>query len=104
MRALIFVFAMILSEMAGGQQRPVEIDPNTKIQGGADLPGSSAAAGAGSRSDSKPTAGPRANDDDRRRDVAEPEKGTRPEDKPFTARKPSEQEEASKRQPAPLSR
>ena len=103
MRALALVLALSCG-MVVAQQRPADIDPNTKTQGGADLPGSSAAAGAGSRSDNKPTAEPRANDDDRRRDVAEPEKGTRPEDKPFTERKPAEQEEAGKRPPAPLSR
>jgi hypothetical protein len=91
MRAILFLFVMTLGGMAGAQQRPAaEIDPNTKIQGGADLPGSGAAAGAGTRSDNKPDAEPRPAE--RRRDVAQPEK-ERPEDKPISERKPYEPEE-----------
>ncbi len=90
MRALMFVIALSASGLAAAQQRPVEIDPNTKIQGGADLPGSGAAAGAGARSDNKPDADPRPAE--RRRDVTQPEK-ERQADKPISERKPYEPEE-----------
>jgi hypothetical protein len=93
MRALAFLIALSLWGMVAAQQRPAEIDPNTKTQGGADLPGSGAAAGAGVRPDDKPATAPRANDE-RRRDVAEPEKDLRTEERPFTERgKPGEREE-----------
>jgi hypothetical protein len=86
----MFVIALSASGLAAAQQRPVEIDPNTKIQGGADLPGSGAAAGAGARSDNKPDADPRPAE--RRRDVTQPEK-ERQADKPISERKPYEPEE-----------
>ena len=87
MRALVILIALLTCGMAAAQQRPAEIDPNTKIQGGADLPGSGAAAGAGARSDNRPEAEPMPAE--RRRDVAQPEK-ERPQDKPISERKPHE--------------
>jgi hypothetical protein len=90
MRVLVFLIALSTWGLAAAQQRPVEIDPNTKIQGGADLPGSGASAGAGARSDSRPEAEPMPAE--RRRDVAQPEK-ERQEDKPISERKPYEPEQ-----------
>jgi hypothetical protein len=67
--------------VAMGQPRPLEIDPNTKIEGGADAPGS----GAGVRPDRKldPTEPERA-------PAERTEKIDPKEDKPISARKPQE--------------
>ena len=69
---------------------PVEIDPNTKIQGGADPRGSGAAAGSGMRRDSKMDTEPRTEppgNNARGPDRTEPDK-----DKPFSERKPREED------------
>ena len=88
----VFAFGLALAAVAVfAEERPVEIDQNTKIQGGADVRGSGAHAGAGARSDSKVEGGPRANED-ARRDVAEPDKAERLEDKPISERRPREPE------------
>ena len=89
---LAFAAVAVLAE-----ERPVEIDQNTKIHGGADVRGSGANAGAGARSDNKPEGEPRSSEDPRR-DVAQPDKVERREDKPISERKPSEPE------PQPASR
>lgn len=82
MRALL-AFVCFLSVQAVAQQRPVEIDPNTRIQGGADVRGSGAKAGAEPRTD--PNLGVRPHDSDA---VANPQKVDPKEDKPISARKP----------------
>ena len=76
------------------EERPVEIDQNTKIQGGADVRGSGAHAGAGARSDNRVESGPRTTEDPRR-DVAEPDKAERREDRPISERRPREPEPQS---------
>ena len=76
------------------EERPVEIDQNTKIQGGADVRGSGAHAGAGARSDNKVERQPRTTEDTRR-DVAEPDQAERREDRPISERRPREPEPQS---------
>lgn len=90
---LALLYMMIPSAFA--QDKPREIDPNTKIQGGADVPGSGANAGAGARTDNRmePDArverrdGPRLEE---RGNVAGPERERAEKDRPLSARKPSE--------------
>ena len=87
-----FAFGLALAAFAVyAEERPVEIDQNTKIQGGADVRGSGAHAGAGARSDNKVEGQPRANED-ARRDVAQPDKTERLEDRPISERRPREPE------------
>jgi hypothetical protein len=70
--------------------RPIEIDPNTKIEGGADVRGSGASAGASTRSEEKTDA------DKPRTQQREDAEQNRPEkDKPISARKPQEREDPS---------
>jgi hypothetical protein len=45
MRSLLFLVLLPLSALAA--DKPIDIDPNTKIQGGADVRGSGANAGSG---------------------------------------------------------
>jgi hypothetical protein len=76
-----------------GQQRPPDIDPNTKIEGGADVRGSGANAGV-EKKEALET----------RSEHAEPEKAEREKDKPISARKPQEEREresAAKGESAP---
>ena len=98
MRAIIavmccFGFAVAVPAFAqegGAKVNPIDVDPNTKIEGGADVRGSGAAAGAGAGSDKKVEIPP---------DKRELEK-----DKPISERKPQEErepEEAAKRDSAP---
>jgi hypothetical protein len=103
------IFAIVLAAfplVAMGAERPVEIDPNTKIQGGADVRGSGANAGAGAQSDNRnrietdksriePAEEPRIHE---RGNVAGPDKSGPEKEKPISERKPQEREleEASK--------
>lgn len=90
-----FAFGLALAAFAVlAEERPVEIDQNTKIQGGADVRGSGAQAGSGARSDNKVEGETRASED-RRRDVAQPDKAERLEDKPISERRPREPEPQS---------
>jgi hypothetical protein len=88
----LLVTVLLMPLIALGQQRPTEIDPNTKIEGGADAPGSGAGIGP-----------------DRKLDPAEPEREPTvrtekidpKEDKPISARRPQDvnrerEEEAAK--------
>jgi hypothetical protein len=101
------VFALILGAFVSitlAAERPLEIDPNTKTQGGADVSGSGASAGAGAKTDNKietdksavgTPSEPRAEE---RGNVAGPEKSGPDKDKPISERKPQqrEPEDASK--------
>jgi hypothetical protein len=95
MRAILGVISLALVLPALAQDRSVDIDPNTKIQGGADLRGSGANAGAGATSDNKPQPDeklesvPRI---DERGDVARPDNTDPRKDKPISAREPRERE------------
>ena len=88
----------LISLAAVAAERPLDIDPNTKTQGGADLRGSGANAGAGAQSDNKietdkSRAGPA--DESRvheRGNVAGPDKSGPEKDKPVSERKPHERE------------
>ena len=79
-------------------ERPLDIDPNTKTQGGADLRGSGANAGAGAQSDNKiETNKSRAEPADESRghergNVAGPDKSGPEKDQPISERKPRERE------------
>jgi hypothetical protein len=74
---------------------PVEMDPNTRIQGGADPRGSGAAAGAGVRRDGKMDTEPRVESPGNA--VERPDKVDPDKDKPISERKPSEREKADER-------
>jgi hypothetical protein len=90
-----FAFGLALAAFAVlAEERPVEIDQNTKIQGGADVRGSGAHAGAGARSDNK-VEGEQRGREDARRGVAEPTKAERLEDRPISERRPREPEPQS---------
>ena len=80
MRSLLFLVLFPLAAIAA--DKPVEIDPNTKIQGGADVRGSGANAGAG------------ANTEERKKEDAEiqAQEQKRQKDKPTSERKPREDE------------
>ena len=71
--------------------RPAEIDPNTKIEGGADLRGSGAGAGAGARDEEK-----RQTDKSPVQPRDELDQNRPEQDKPISERKPREREDASK--------
>ena len=83
MRALILLISL-LAMQALAQQRPAEIDPNTKIEGGADVRGSGRNAGQQPRTD--PEAEARAPT----RDPVDPYKLSPKEDRPISARKPQD--------------
>ena len=55
MRAVVGLICVgvVLTALAQEQERRLEIDPNTKIEGGADVRGSGANAGASARPDNK---------------------------------------------------
>jgi hypothetical protein len=106
MRRFFVLVLVAFPLVALGAERPVEIDPNTKIQGGADVGGSGANAGAGAKTDNKietdksavgtpsETRGevrgePRA---DERGSVAGPDKSAAEKEKPISERKPQERE------------
>jgi hypothetical protein len=84
MRIVLSIIASLLSSGALAAEPPLEIDPNTRIQGGADPRGSGAAAGAGMRRDNKMDTEPRGNN------VPRPDKSEIDKDKPFAERKPRE--------------
>jgi hypothetical protein len=88
MRAIAGFILFGLAVPVVAQDR-LEIDPNTKIQGGADMRGSGASAGAGARPDNEIESGPRLEE---RRNVARPDKDDPKEDKPISERKPRERE------------
>jgi hypothetical protein len=90
----VLCFALVLPVSA---QNRVEIDPNTKIEGGADVRGSGANAGAGARSDNKIESETRVGRreeprEDERGNVAGPDPTAAEKDKPVSARKPQERE------------
>jgi hypothetical protein len=78
---------LLLSPMAFAQERPMEVDPNTKIQGGADMPASAGTAGAGARTDNRMESEPRV---EQRGEVAGPDRARVEKEKPISARKPEE--------------
>jgi hypothetical protein len=93
MRAFTGFIFLMLAVPAFAQDRRIEVDPNTKIEGGADVRGSGANAGA--------TTPPENKIEDRIPvDKRAPEK-----DEPISERKPQEQErereEPAKRESAP---
>ena len=55
MRAIVGLICVgvVLTALAQEQERRIEIDPNTKIEGGADVRGSGAGAGSGARPDNR---------------------------------------------------
>ena len=91
MKKLIALFVAGLAFAATAQERPGEIDPNTKIQGGADVRGSGASAGAGAQTESRteaekpPFSAPPAVHSPERIDRSDAAK-----DKPISERKPQE--------------
>ena len=78
---------ILVSSMVWAQERPQEVDPNTKIQGGADVPPSAGTAGAGARTDNRMESEPRA---EQRGEVAGPDGARMDKEKPISARKPEE--------------
>jgi hypothetical protein len=98
MRALLLASLGAVSFAVLATEPPVEIDPNTKIQGGADVRGSGAQAGAGARPDDKAGSGPRVEE---RESAARPDKSEPKEDKPISARKPQEDPAKGESAPAP---
>jgi hypothetical protein len=88
------VFSLLCSAVLAAPP-PLEIDPNTRIQGGADQRGSGAAAGAGMRRDNKMDSEPRLEapgNNAQRPDKVDPDR-----DKPFSERKPGERDQAEER-------
>ena len=78
---------LLVTQMVFAQERPTEIDPNTKIQGGADVPASAGTAGAGARTDNRRESEPRV---EQRGEVAGPDRARIDKEKPISARKPEE--------------
>lgn len=87
MRAILGVISLVLVLPAAAQDRSADIDPNTKIQGGADLRGSGA--GAGATSDNKPPPEEKIESVPR---IDEPENTDLRKDKPVSAREPQQGE------------
>jgi hypothetical protein len=95
MRATLGFICLAFSLTVLAQPRPIEIDPNTKIEGGADVRESGGNAGAGAHSDNKPQAGERTESEprlDERGDVARPEKTDPLKDKPVSEREPQQRD------------
>jgi hypothetical protein len=88
MRIALSVIVTLLLSAAMAAQPPLEIDPNTRIQGGADVRGSGAAAGAGMRGDNKMGTEPRVEPPGN--NVPRPDRTDPDKDKPITERKPPE--------------
>ena len=65
----------------------MEVDANTKIQGGADVPASAGTAGAGARTDNRMASEPRV---EQRGEVAGPDRAGIDQAKAIRARKPEE--------------
>jgi len=78
---------LLIAPMAWAQERPLEVDANTKIQGGADVPASAGSAGAGARTDNRMESEPRV---EQRGEVAGPDRARIDQEKPISARKPEE--------------
>ena len=96
MRAALSIIVSLLSSAAFAAQPPLEIDPNTRIQGGADVRGSGAAAGAGMRDDKIDTGSrvePPGNN------VERPAKSESNKEQPIRVRNPTERQERSKDDP-----
>ena len=83
MRAVVGLICVgaVLTALAQEQERRLEIDPNTKIEGGADVRGSGANAGASARPDNK-TEGKAPVEEHKQIE----------KDKPISERKPQERE------------
>ena len=97
MRRAIFLLLAALPLAVSAAEAPVDIDANTKTEGGADLRGSGANAGSGARSDDKIEDGTRLGRSEpprpaERGDVARPDAAAAEKDKPISARKPREPE------------
>ena len=88
MRTALSIIAQSLACSAFAAQPPLEIDPNTRIQGGADMRGSGAAAGAGARRDDKMDTEPRVEPPGN--NVQRPGQSESDKDKPISERKPTE--------------
>ena len=80
MRSLLFLVLLPLSALAA--EKPIDVDPNTKIQGGADLRGDSANAGA-----SAPTTAEAKKED---AEIQKNQKDKDKPDKPISERRPRE--------------
>ena len=96
MRAALSIILSLLSSAAFAAQPPLEIDPNTRIQGGADVRGSGAAAGAGMRDDKMDTGSrvePPGNN------VERSDKSESNKDQPISERKTAERQDRSKDDP-----
>ena len=98
MRTVLSVIISLLSWGAFSAQPPLEIDPNTRIQGGADVRGSGAAAGAGIRRDDKMDPAPRVEPPGH--NVERPDKSESDGDQPLSERKPTEHQDRGKDDPA----
>lgn len=83
----LLALLLLFIPVASAQQRPTDIDPNTKIQGGADVPASAGTAGAGARTDNRMESEPRV---ENRGEVAGPDRARIEKEKPVSARKPEE--------------
>jgi len=95
LRTLFFV--SVLSPCLALAAEPIDVDANTKTEGGADLRGSGANAGSGARSDGRTQDGTRTERAEvprpaERGDVATPDAAAAQKDKPISARKPREPE------------
>ena len=84
MKALAGLLFLGLVMPAVAQDRRIEVDPNTKIEGGADVRGSGANAGAGAQPDNK--------NGSKTGNVAGPPRPDPERDKPISERKPQERE------------
>jgi hypothetical protein len=94
MRTALSIIVSLLSWGAYAAQPPLEIDPNTKIQGGADVRGSGAAAGAGTSRDDKMDTGPRV--EPPANNIERPDKSASDKDQPISERKPTERQDRSR--------
>jgi hypothetical protein len=96
MRAILGFVFLALSFPAVGAEGPLEVDPNTKTHGGADVRGSGANAGAGAQTDNKietdksAVGVPSETRGEVRSEPRADERGN--EDKPISERKPQERE------------
>jgi hypothetical protein len=84
MKAFAGLLLLALCLPAVAQERRVEVDPNTKIEGGADVRGSGANAGAGAQPDNR--------SESKTGNVAGPDRPDAEKDKPISERKPQERE------------
>lgn len=94
---LLTALPLALPSTLCAAEAPIDVDPNTKTEGGADLRGSGANAGSGARSDDRIGDGTRLEHRElprpaERGDVAGPDAAAAEKDKPISARKPHERE------------